>query len=40
MKKDNSSNANTLEDVKVFNAYPSVEKMKKNIEINEKTFFK
>ena len=37
LKKDNSSIANTIEDVlKVFNAHPSVEKIRRNIEINEK----
>ena len=34
-KEDNSSNANTLKDVlKVFNAYPSVRRIRRNIEIN------
>ena len=39
MKEDNSSNANTLENVKVFNAYPSVERIKKKIETIEKFSF-
>ena len=34
-KEDNSSNANTLKDVlKVFNAYPSVRRIRRNIEFN------
>ena len=35
LDKDNSSNANTLEDVqKVINAHPSVESIRRNNEIN------
>ena len=36
LKEDNSSNANTL---KMFNAHPSVEKIRRNIKIREKTSF-
>ena len=40
LDKDNSSNANTLEDVqKVINAHPSVESIRRNNEINEKFIF-
>ena len=36
LKEDNSSNPNTL---KMFNAHPSVEKIRRNIKIREKTSF-
>ena len=36
MKEDNSSNPDTL---KMFNAHPSVEKIRRNIKIREKTSF-
>ena len=40
LKEGNSNNANTLEDgLKVFNAQPSVERISRNIKINEKFSF-
>ena len=40
LKEGNSNNANTLEDgLKVFNAHPSVERISRNIKINEKFSF-
>ena len=39
LKEENSSNAATLKDVlKVFDAHPSVGRVQRNIEINEKNF--
>ena len=39
LKEDNSSNASTLENVlKVFDAYPTFEKFRRNIKSNEKIF--
>ena len=39
LKEENSSNAATLKDVlKVFDAHPSVGRVQRNIEINEKIF--
>ena len=40
LEEDDSSNANTSEDVlRVFNAHRSVERIRRNIEINEKFSF-
>ena len=40
LDEDDSSNANTSEDVlRVFNAHRSVERIRRNIEINEKFSF-
>ena len=39
LKEDNSSNANTLEDVlEVFDAYPTFERIRRNIKINVNFF--
>ena len=41
LKEDNSGNSDTLEDVlKVFNAHLSVERIRRNIKINENFFLK
>ena len=40
LKEGNSSNANSLENVlNVFNVHPSVQRVKRSIEINQKKYF-